>query len=397
VISTSLINYDMLRGFMNKPLYIDHQATTPAETSVLEAMKPFWSESFGNPHSSDHVIGWHSNAEIQKSKQRISRMIGASADEIFFTSGATESNNLAAFSLCDLARLHPEKRQILLSPIDHKCIINAGLFWADKFNLDVKMLEVDERGYIDLDFLLSSLKTPSLFCSIGFVNNEIGTIQDIEAISGMLRKAECMFHSDAAQAPKTTDCKRLASLTDLLSFSGHKMGGPQGVGFLYLNAQLQESITPLMQGGGQQNGIRSGTLPLPLCVGIGEACQMFQGPEALEKRHYTSKVRDHFYSGLLKLKPNIVLNGPPLADRHVANLNISFVDVDATELLMSLQPNICASTGSACSSGAIEDSHVLKAIGLSSARCGSAVRFSFSHTNSIDEADLALEYIRECF
>lgn len=233
---------------MNKPLYIDHQATTPAETSVLEAMKPFWSESFGNPHSSGHVIGWHSNSEIQKAKQHISDMIGSSEDEIFFTSGATESNNLAAFSLCDLSRLYPKKRQILLSPIDHKCIINAGLFWADKFDLDVKILKVDQAGYIDLDYLSDILKTPSLFCSIGFVNNEIGTIQDIEAISRIVRDAECLFHSDAAQAPKTKDCKRLARLADLLSFSGHKIGGPQGIGFFVCKCTAPRVFDPTNAG-----------------------------------------------------------------------------------------------------------------------------------------------------
>lgn len=381
---------------MSKPLYIDHQATTPVETAVLEAMKPFWSESFGNPHSSGHVVGWHSDAEIQKSKQHISYMIGASADEIFFTSGATESNNLAAFSFCDLSRLYPEKRQILLSPIDHKCILNAGLFWAEKFGLNVKILKVDAEGYIDLDFLSDSLKTPSLFCSIGLVNNEIGTIQDVETISRMLHKRECLFHSDAAQSPKTLDCRHLANLTDALSFSGHKIGAPQGIGFLYLNATLQDSVSPLIQGGGQQNGFRSGTLPLPLCVGVGKACQILTEIEVVERRQTVSQIRDYFYAGLLDLKSNIVLNGPPLVDRHVGNLNISFTGVDATELLMSLQPNVCASTGSACSSGIIEDSHVLTALGLASERCASAVRFSFSHTNSVEEADLALEHIRRC-
>ena len=380
---------------MNKPLYMDHQATTPVESAVLEAMRPFWSESFGNPHSSGHVVGWHSNAEIQKSKQHISNMIGSSADEIFFTSGATESNNIAAFSLCELTKLYPQKRQILLSPIDHKCIINAAIFWADKFNLNVKMLEVNQEGYIDLDFLSDSLKTPSLFCSVGFVNNEIGTIQNIEAISTILREGECFFHSDAAQAPKTIDCKHLAELTDLLSFSGHKIGGPQGIGLLYINAQLQDSVTPLIQGGGQQGGFRAGTLPLPLCVGIGKASQMITEVTASDQRRNVSKIRDYFYKGLLDIKSDIVLNGPPLVDRHVGNLNISFGDVDATELLMALQPNVCASTGSACSSGAIEDSHVLTSLGLSSERCASALRFSFSHLNSVEEVDIALKYIQE--
>lgn len=381
---------------MNKPLYMDHQATTPVESAVLEAMRPFWSESFGNPHSSGHVVGWHSNAEIQKSKQHISNMIGSSVDEIFFTSGATESNNIAAFSLCELTKLYPQKRQILLSPIDHKCIINAAIFWADKFNLNVKMLEVNQEGYIDLDFLSDSLKTPSLFCSVGFVNNEIGTIQNIEAISTILREGECFFHSDAAQAPKTTDCKHLAELTDLLSFSGHKIGGPQGIGFLYINAQLQASITPLIQGGGQQNGLRSGTLPLPLCVGLGKACQILSETESLDQRQFVSKVRDYFYEGLLNFRPNIFLNGPPLVERHVGNLNVSFKDFDAAELLMALQPDVCASTGSACSSGEIENSHVLHALGLPNERCSSALRFSFNYTNSIEEADLVLAHIRNC-
>ena len=381
---------------MHKPLYLDHQATTPVEKAVIEAMQPFWSESFGNPHSSGHIVGWHSNAEIQKSKQHISDMIGSSADEIFFTSGATESNNLAAFSRCDLSRLHPEKRQILLSPIDHKCILNAGLFWAEKFGLNVKILKVDAEGYIDLDFLSDCLKTPSLFCSIGLVNNEIGTIQDVGAISQILKEGECLFHSDAAQSPKALDCKNLANYTDALSFSGHKIGAPQGIGFLYLNAGLQETVTPLIQGGGQQNGFRSGTLPLPLCVGIGKACQILTENEVAERRQNVSEIRDYFYSGLLDLKSNIFLNGPPLADRHVGNLNVSFTDMDATELLMSLQPKVCASTGSACGSGIIEDSHVLTAIGLSSKRCTSALRFSLSHTNTIEEMDKALEYIRDC-
>jgi cysteine desulfurase len=381
---------------MKKPLYLDHQATTPVDFAVLEAMKPFWYENFGNPHSSGHVIGWHSNAQIEKAKQQISRFIGASAGEIFFTSGATESNNLAAFSLCDFVRLNPHRQQILLSPIDHKCILNAGLFWADKFELKVKFLKVDTEGYIDLDYLSESLKTPSLFCSIGYVNNEVGTIQDIKTISKIVRETGCLLHSDAAQAPKTVECDTLAHLTDLLSFSGHKIGGPQGIGFLYVNAQVQDSMRPLIHGGGQQNGFRSGTLPLPLCVGIGKACELLTEPQAIENRRITSEVRDHFYQELLDLRTGITLNGPPLSERHAGNLNISFEGVDATELLMSLQPNVCASTGSACASGEIEASHVLSALGLSDDRCGSALRFSFSHDMKMEEANQAVQHLADC-
>jgi len=393
---TSLQLDTILRCLMPKPLYIDHQATTPVENAVLEAMAPFWSENFGNPHSNGHVVGWQSNAEIEKAKQKVSRFIGASAGEIFFTSGATESNNLAAFSLSDLVRLSPNRKQILLSPIDHKCILNAGLFWADKFKLEVKFLKVDSEGYIDLDYLSESLKTPSLFCSIGYVNNEVGTIQDIKKISQIVRANGCLFHSDAAQAPKTIECDELAHFTDLLSFSGHKIGGPQGIGILYINAHLQDSLTPLLHGGGQQNGFRSGTLPLALCVGVGRACELFTEPEALEKRRKTAEVRDYFYQGLLDLPSDISLNGPPTLERHAGNLNISFGGFDASELLMSLQPNVCASTGSACTSGEIEASHVLSALGLSGDRIGSALRFSFSHDMKIDEANQALQYLSDC-
>ena len=380
---------------MTEILYMDHQATTPAEKSVLSAMSDYWEKSFGNPHSNGHAIGWKANAAISKAASNVATLIGAEKDEVIFTSGATESNNIAAFSLCELSERLSNRKQILVSPIEHKCVLNSVDFWAERNGLNVTVLKVDRDGYIDIDFLNTALKTPTLFCSIGYVNNEIGTIQDIKKISNILRDSEVIFHSDCAQAPKTLDCTNIAELTDLASFSGHKMGGPVGIGALYISGHLQEQIQPLIQGGGQQNGLRSGTLPLPLCVGFGEACRLLSQPQSKELIEGTRVLRDYFFKRMTDLELPIRLNGPQLSERHVGNLNIAFEGVKAMDLLMALQPNLCASSGSACGSGNIEPSHVLKALGLSNEHADSSIRLSLSHLNTKDEIDQAVALISD--
>ena len=380
---------------MTEILYMDHQATTPAEKSVLSAMSDYWEKSFGNPHSNGHAIGWKANAAISKAASNVATLIGAEKDEVIFTSGATESNNIAAFSLCELSERLSNRKQILVSPIEHKCVLNSVDFWAERNGLNLTVLKVDRAGYIDIDFLNNALKTPTLFCSIGYVNNEIGTIQDIKKISNILRDCEVIFHSDCAQAPKTLDCTNIAELTDLASFSGHKMGGPVGIGALYISSHLQEQIQPLIQGGGQQNGLRSGTLPLPLCVGFGEACRLLSQPESKELKEGTRVIRDYFFKRMTDLELPIRLNGPQLSERHVGNLNIAFEGVKAMDLLMALQPNLCASSGSACGSGNIEPSHVLKALGLSNEHADSSIRLSLSHLNTKDEIDQAVALISD--
>ena len=378
---------------MTDTLYMDHQATTPAEKSVLSAMSDYWEKSFGNPHSNGHAVGWKANAAISKAASNVATLIGAEKDEVIFTSGATESNNIAAFSLCELAVRFSDRKQVLVSPIEHKCVLNSIDFWAEKNGLDVNILKIDSAGYIDIDFLNTALKTPTLFCSIGYVNNEIGTIQDIKIISNILRDREVIFHSDCAQAPKTLDCTNIAELTDLASFSGHKIGGPVGIGALYISGHLQEQVQPLIQGGGQQNGLRSGTLPLPLCVGFGEACRLLSQPESKELIEGTRVLRDYFFKRMTDLELPISLNGPQLSERHAGNLNIAFEGIKAMDLLMALQPNLCASSGSACGSGNIEPSHVLKALGLSDEKADSSIRLSLSHMNTKDEIDKAVKLI----
>ena len=378
---------------MTDTLYMDHQATTPAEKSVLSAMSDYWEKSFGNPHSNGHAVGWKANAAISKAASNVATLIGAEKDEVIFTSGATESNNIAAFSLCELADRFLDRKQVLVSPIEHKCVLNSIDFWAEKNGLNVAVLKVDSAGYIDIDFLNTALKTPTLFCSIGYVNNEIGTIQDIKRISNILRDSEVIFHSDCAQAPKTLDCTNIAELTDLASFSGHKIGGPVGIGALYISGHLHEQIQPLIQGGGQQNGLRSGTLPLPLCVGFGEACRLLSQSESKNLIESTRVLRDYFFKRMTDLELPIRLNGPKLSERHAGNLNIAFEGIKAMDLLMALQPNLCASSGSACGSGNIEPSHVLKALGLSDEKADSSIRLSLSHMNTKDEIDKAVKLI----
>ena len=380
---------------MAETLYMDHQATTPAENSVLAAMSDYWEKSFGNPHSNGHAVGWKASAAISKAASNVATLIGAEKDEVIFTSGATESNNIAAFSLCELSDRFSDRKQVLVSPIEHKCVLNSVDFWAEKKGLDITILKVDSAGYIDIDFLNTALKTPTLFCSIGYVNNEVGTIQGIKKISQILRDNEVIFHSDCAQAPKTLDCSNIAELTDLASFSGHKIGGPVGIGALFISGHLQEQIQPLIQGGGQQNGLRSGTLPLPLCVGFGEACRLLSEPDFKQSIEITTTLRDYLFEQMTKLELPIRLNGPQLSERHAGNLNLAFEGTKAMDLLMALQPNLCASSGSACGSGNIEPSHVLKALGLSDEQADSSIRLSLSHMNTRYEIDQAVQLISD--
>ena len=338
-------------------IYLDHQATTPTTGSVLKAMEPYWNEKFGNPHSSEHIIGMIADRKIEEAKEQISSHLCCESDEIFFTSGATESNNTAIYSLCALSKSHPAK-QIIITSIEHKCIIAAAQHWSSVFGLDLKVLDVDREGFIDLSQLIEFLKTPTLFCSIMAANNEIGTIQKLDEISEIVWAAGSLIHSDAAQALKTDLEYDVCEHVDVASFSGHKIGGPQGIGCMYISASIQQDFTPLILGGGQQNGVRSGTLPLPLCVGLGQAFADLSSYDFAKIR----QTRNMLFKSLEASIDGIKLNGPSLQSRHACNLNIYFPNVESADLIASLQPNIAVSSGSACGSGNIEPSYVLRAL-----------------------------------
>ena len=368
-------------------IYADYQATTPVDPRVLEKMAPYWRESFGNPHSNDHMVGWRAAEAVRESLTSVAALIGADPDEIVFTSGATESNNLA---LLGLARRAPAgRRRILVSAIEHKCILAAAQALREHENFTVETIPVDREGFIDLDSLENMLDDTVLAASIMAVNNEVGTIQNIPAISGILGSRGILFHCDAAQAPCAMDMGNLAAHADLISLSGHKMYGPQGIGGLYIRRALQPDIEPIIYGGGQQNGLRSGTLPLPLCVGMAAAVDLLRTTEGAKERSRISEQRDLFVRLLRNGGIPVALNGPAAQWRHPGNANLRFSGFPAEDILGSVQPQLAASTGAACSSGIPEPSHVLRAMGLSNAEAGSSIRFSFGRFTTDNEVEEA--------
>lgn len=379
-----------------KTLYLDHQASTPVDDRVLQEMLPFFSETFGNPHSSEHASGWQSSAAIDTASQQVADLIGADSDEVIFTSGATEANNLALLGLARRAALTgSSRRRVLLSAIEHKCVLSTGRILADQCGNKVDLVPVDQDGYIILEELERLLDEDVLLVSIMAVNNEIGTIQDIKVLSEAIRKCGAVFHCDAAQAPMAMSVKNLAFHTDMASLSAHKMYGPKGIGALYIRRDLQEQIEPQIYGGGQQNGLRSGTLPTPLCVGMGAAAKFMGSAEASKKRSMLRARTDRFLDMLTVLPWPTQLYGPDRDKRHAGNISVGFPGFNAQDILGSLQPHLAASTGSACTSGIPEPSHVLRAIGLTVEQADSVIRFSLGFETSDEELEPAVQLIEQ--
>ena len=373
-------------------IYADYQATTPVDPRVSEKMAPYWNAAFGNPHSNDHIIGWAAAAAVRDSLASVAGLIGADPDEIVFTSGATEANNLALLGLA--RRAPPSRRRILVSAIEHKCVLAAAAALAEHEGFTVEVIPVDQRGFIDLDRLEYMLDASVLVASIMAVNNEVGTIQDLPAIAGALARHDIPFHCDAAQAPLALDLSGIAAQADLVSLSGHKLYGPQGIGALYIRRDLQQRIEPIIYGGGQQNGLRSGTVPVPLCVGLAAAGELVRN-EGSEERRRVAEQRDFFIGLLRDRRIPIAVNGPMGESRHPGNANLRFEGLAAADILGSLQPNLAASTGAACTSGTPEPSHVLRAMGLSEAEAASSIRFSFGRFTTAAEVRAAACLVAE--
>ena len=376
-----------------RTVYADYQATTPVDPRVIAKMAPYWGESFGNPHSSDHFVGWQANRAVFDAASSIAALIGADPDEIIFTSGATEANNLA---LLGLARRAPaDRRRVLVSAIEHKCVLAAARRLSTYEGFTVETVPVNSEGLIDLDGLGRCLDRSVLLVSIMAVNNEVGTIQDILRIAALLAPYGIPLHCDAAQAPCGMDVRDLAVHADLVSLSGHKMYGPQGIGTLYIRRNLQERIEPLIYGGGQQEGLRSGTLPVPLCVGMGAAAEIISGPATVGERKRIARQRDSFVKRLKQGHAAIVVNGPRGDHRHPGNVNIRFNGFDAQDILGALQPRLAASTGAACASGIPEPSHVLCALGLTAAQSNASIRVSFGRFTTDEDVEVAARLILE--
>ena len=374
-------------------IYADYQATTPVDPRVQEKMSPYWGQSFGNPHSSDHIVGWKASEAVREAAESVATLIGADADEVVFTSGATESNNL---SLQGLARRAPDSRdRILVSAIEHKCVLAAARAISENQGITVGTIPVDCDGFVDFDSLEKLVAERVLLVSIMAVNNEVGTIQDIPRIAEMLASHGILFHCDAAQAPCAIDVSDLAAHADLISLSAHKFYGPQGIGTLFIRRDLKESIDPMIYGGGQQEGIRSGTVPMPLCVGMGAAAEIVASDEGKEERERIAGLRDSFIRLLEIGEYPITVNGPIGPCRHPGNANISFEGCDAQDILGVLQPRLAASTGAACTTGIPEPSHVLRALGLSDAQSEASIRFSFGRFATYEEIKTAAQLVSE--
>ena len=272
-------------------IYADYQATTPLDPQVLERMLPFWKDSFGNPHSSDHIVGWNAAEAVRQSQTSVASLIGADQDEIIFTSGATEANNLALLGIARNAL--PSRQRILVSAIEHKCVLASARALQDREGFTVEVIPVDEYGFVDVDALKEMLDESVLLASVMAVNNEIGTIQDVSAIAATLAEWGILFHCDAAQAPCAMDLSRIAEHADLLSLSAHKFYGPQGIGALFVRRYLQSDLEPVIYGGGQQQGLRSGTLPVALCAGMAAAAELIMESGADERKRIGA-LRDNF-------------------------------------------------------------------------------------------------------
>jgi cysteine desulfurase len=374
-----------------EPIYADYQASTPVDPRVVESIAKCFRECPGNPHSEDHAVGWRAAAAVDDIAAQSATILGCDPDEIVFTSGATESNNLAILGLA--ARAPADRRRIIVSAIEHKSVLAAASAARDRYGCTLETIPVDREGVIDLKAAERMIAPDVLLVSVMAVNSEIGSLQPVAELAYLCAGFGTPLHTDAAQAP-------VAGLAgtegaQLISLSAHKMYGPQGIGVLRVAREVQRLIEPLIYGGGQQQGLRSGTLPVPLIVGLGGALTLMCSPDADDERRRVGGLRDAFVERVMGLSGRVHLNGPPLARRHPGNCNLRFDGVDGRDLLGKLQPHLAASTGSACSSGIPEPSHVLTAIGLDEQQARSSVRFSFGRFSTLDDIDRAVSLVAQ--
>ena len=363
-----------------RPIYLDYQATTPCDPRVLEAMIPWFTEKFGNPHSRNHEYGWEAEEATLMAREHIAALIGADAKDIIFTSGATESNNL---SLKGVAHFYKGKKNHIITAVtEHKCVLDACRHLEEE-GFNVTYLPVQPNGLIDFNQLKESLTDQTAIVSIMAVNNEIGVIQPLAEIGKLCRERGVFFHTDAAQAAGKVPLDVEAMNIDLLSISGHKIYGPKGIGALYVRRRNPRvRLSAMIHGGGQERGMRSGTLPTPLCVGLGEACRLAQN-EMTQENQRLSHYSVLFLSLLREHLTDIHING----DEHhriPGNLNISFAFVEGESLMMSIK-DLAVSSGSACTSASLEPSYVLRALGVEDELAHTSLRIGFGRFTTEDE------------
>jgi cysteine desulfurase len=370
------------------PIYMDNHATTPVDPRVLEEMLPYFTDKFGNAGSRNHSFGWVAEEAVETARQRIAKLIGAAAKEIIFTSGATESDNLA---IKGVAESYKEKgNHIITAVTEHKAVLDVCKH-LERRGYHVTYLPVQKDGLIDVDDLRRAIDEKTILVSIMAANNEIGVIQPIEEIGKLCQERGVLFHSDATQAVGKMPVDVNKQYIDLMSISAHKMYGPKGTGALYVrrkNPRVQ--LSPIIDGGGHERGIRSGTLNVPGIVGLGKACSMASEVMSQEACHLAG-MRNRLREKILGRLNEVFVNGS-MEHRLPGNLNLTFAHVDGESLLMGLN-DIALSSGSACTSAAIEPSHVLKALGISDDLAHSSIRFGIGRFNTEAEIDYVAERV----
>ncbi len=373
---------------MKTPIFMDYHSTTPVDPRVLEEMLPYFTEDFGNAASRNHAFGWRAEEAVERSRERIASLINADPKEIIFTSGATESNNLA---LKGVAEMYAEKGDHIITCVtEHKAVLDTGKR-LEKLGKRVTYLPVDKYGQIDLDELRKEITDKTILISIMYANNEVGTLQKIGEIGKIAKEKGVLFHSDAVQAIGKVPVDVQAMNVDLMSLTAHKIYGPKGIGALYVRKKgPRVRLVAQMDGGGHERGMRSGTLNVPGMVGFGKAVEIAKEimPEESKK---LAGFRDKLHHGITNALEDVFLNGHP-TERLPNNLNVSFAYVEGESLLMGMD-DIAVSSGSACTSATLEPSYVLKALGVGEDLAHTSIRFGLGRFNTEEEVQYVLNKV----
>ncbi len=371
------------------PIYLDYQATTPTDPRVIEVMVDCMKNDYGNPHSRTHSFGWKAEEMVEIARRQVADLIGADEKEIFFTSGATESNNIA---IKGVARFYKDsgKNHIITTLTEHKCVVNAARDLESE-GFTVTFLPVKKDGLIDLAELEKAITDKTAIVSIMTVNNEIGVIQPVEEIGKICRKKGVFFHTDAAQAFGKIPLDVEKMHIDLMSISGHKIYGPKGIGAIYIRRKPRVRIKPLFSGGGQERGIRSGTAPTPLIVGLGKAAEIAKNEMEKDSAHI-KKLSDKLKTAVEKLT-HVYLNGSETS-RYIGNLNFSFAGIEGESMIMAIK-DLAVSSGSACTSSSLEPSYVLHSLGVEDELAHTSIRFGIGRFTTEEEIDYAIKLLNE--
>ena len=374
---------------MQTPVYLDHHATTPVDPRVLEAMLPYFGPKFGNAASRSHRFGWEAEKAVERARQQVASLIGAEAREIVFTSGATESNNLALKGMMEAAA--NRGNHVVTMETEHRAVLDP-IAHLGRQGAATTILQPQPDGRLDLEQLRAAIRPETVVVSVMYANNEIGVVQPVREIGAVCRERGVVLHCDAAQAVGKDNFQVEDQNIDFMSFTAHKLYGPKGIGALYIRRRSQVRLTAQMDGGGHEFGYRSGTLNVPAIVGFGAACAICAEESEAEARRIRT-LRDTLLEKLQRELDGVAVNGS-IEHRLAGNLNVTFADVDASALLMSL-PDIAVSTGSACSSAVPAPSHVLLALGLSPEAARGSVRLGLGRFNTEEEIDFAAGRIIE--